>query len=485
MRREEYDFEAELAQSVSAIVNNEFDEGLSSGNSDTIVFENLYEEEDDLDFEDLSEVRKEHPYTPRQPGPRKHKKKSNVGIIVAIASISTIVIIAILVLCVTMFGGKKVNTDTYEYQSNMGMTMYESGDYESAAAYFNKALEYYNEADHVALRYYLHECEMRWGNPEKALDWLNELLNYDAYNIAAITRMAEYYDEQKDADKLNELILKYTDTPAQTAIEKYLNAMPGVSHCSGSYSTSIEVSLFNASGNEIHYTLDGTIPNAKDTLYTGPIVMEKGTNRLKAVCVSPEGLVSDVLECEYIVTYTVPEMPIVSPGSGAYESEQIISVDNFVNDGSYTAYYTLDGSTPTKDSPVYTGPIDMPAGNNVFTVVFLSKDGISSSNVKRNYNLKLLARYTFDEALTVLQQKMQKKGELSADVNRNAAGEEVRFVYYRKQSIDDKEMYLVNYDIRRDGSFARQDYLFGVDNVTGKCYIVTNADGVYKAEEYK
>lgn len=484
MRREEYDFEAELAQSVSAIVNNEFDEeDLSFVGKDTIEFENL--DEDEFDFEELSEARRERTYAPRSPKPQGRRKKSNAGIIVAITLVCIVIVTSVIVLLVTLGSGEKVDTDTYAYQTNMGMTMYRTGDYKSASDYFNKALTFYNEADHIALRYYLYECEMNLGNDERALEWLEELLNYDTYNVTAISRMAEYYESHSDVDSLNELILKYTGTPAETIIEKYLNVMPGVSHCSGNYSTSIQVKLFNSSGNDIHYTLDGTVPNVKDTLYTEPIVVEKGTTKLKAVSVSPEGIVSDVLECEYIVIYAVPEKPIVTPGSGTYETEQIISVDNFVNDGSYKAYYTLDGSIPTKDSPVYTEPIDMPGGNNVFTVLFLSKDGISSTTVKRNYNLKLSARYTFDEALTVMQQKMQQKGELSADANINAAGEEVRFVYYRKQSIDEKDMYLVNYDIRRDGIFVRQDYMYGIDIVTGKCYRVTNTNGVYKAEEYK
>lgn len=481
MRRDEYDFEAELAQSVSAIVNDEFEE--KDNQSATIVFESLEDEEDNFDLEELSDVRKERNYTKR---PRKTQKhKPNYNMYIAIGGVSFVVLC--VVLCLVLFlGGDKVETNNYDYQANMGMTLFVQKDYKGAAEYFEKALDYYSQADHVALRYYLYQCELNQGNEEKAIEWLDDLLTYDKNNITAISCKAEYFDRKQKVNELNDLISKYSDDSNVAAVlKKYLHNGPGVSHYSGSYNTSIDVSLFAKEGEEIHYTLDGTNPNAKDPLYTKPITMNKGSNTLKAVSVALDGRISDILECNYNVTYAVPEKPIISPGSGTYESEQIIKIDNYVDDGSYTAHYTLNGSLPTKDSPIYTGPIDMPGGNNVFTVIFLSKDGISSTTVKRNYNLKLAAKYTFDEAISVLQQKMQKKGDLSANVNQNANGEEIQFVYYRKQSIDEKDMYLVYFDIRRGGSFERQEYMYGIDVVTGKCYYVTNSGGKFKAEEYK
>jgi tetratricopeptide (TPR) repeat protein len=485
MRREDYDFETELANSVSAIVN----EGIDQYNADvsdataTITFENL-DEEDELDLDDLTEAHKErrYPKTPKKNTVSKRKKSSSLPIVLAAAAF-VVVVSAVVILFYSL--SQNAQKDTYTYQANMAVTQYKNKNYQNAISYFEKALTYYGEADQISIRYYLYLCEKASGNEEKGIERLEGLLSYDQYNTTAIRAIADYYYTKGDSQKLNDLISKYMDTDAESAVSSFVNTKPGVSHCSGSYTTSIEVKLFNQSGNEIHYTLDGTVPNAKDSLYTQPIKMEKGTTQLKAVSVSADGLVSDVLECEYTISYAVPEKPIVRPGSGSYEDEQMIIIDNFVNDGSYTAHYTLDGSVPTKDSPIYTGPIDMPGGNNVFSVIFLSKDGITSDIVKRNYNLKLSARYTFDDALEILKEKMQEKGEISADAAATASGQAIRFVYYRKQSIGDKDMYLVYFDIKKSGTFERQNYLYGVDMVTGKCYLVTNTDGTFRSDEYK
>lgn len=488
MNRDEYDFESELAQSISAIVNDEAEnnKGLHLGDSsdDTIIFEDLDEDFDTLEFERLpkkqSQMKSDNI---RKKTVKKKKKNSNAGIIIGITIVVTAVIIAVILILYSNQQNAKKNTYSYNY--NMAFAEYSDGDYAGAADYFSKALTYYDEADQINLRLYLYQCEKMLGNEEKGISWLIELLNYDNYNNNALSLIADYYFNSSNTDKLNELILKYKDTAGESAFSKYVNSKPGVSHGSGNYGTSIEVTLFCSTGNDIYYTLDGTVPNDKDTLYTEPVKIGKGTTTLKAVSIGENGIVSDILECKYVVTYAVPDKPVVTPGSGKYEDDQLIVIENFVDDGSYVAYYTFDGSVPSDESAVYTAPIDMPNGNNVFSVVFISKDGISTNVVKRNYNLKLSAKFSFDEALTMLKEKMVEKGDLAASGDATVVGESVRFVYYKKQSIDNKEMYLVYYDIKIGSGYVRQDYLYGIDVVTGKYYKITDADGILKADEYK
>jgi hypothetical protein len=51
----------------------------------------------------------------------------------------------------------------------------------------------------------------------------------------------------------------------------------------------------------------------------------------------------------------------------------------------YTAYYTTDGSTPTTESSLYTGPIEMPEGQTLFSTVLVGKTGKMTQITKRNY----------------------------------------------------------------------------------------------------
>ena len=78
------------------------------------------------------------------------------------------------------------------------------------------------------------------------------------------------------------------------------------------------------------------------------IEIQSGTTTIKAIAISDIGVCSDVVELEYTVDFKKPSAPTVGPASGTYEEGQTVTIDN-IPVGS-TAYYTLDGSTPTKNS---------------------------------------------------------------------------------------------------------------------------------------
>lgn len=70
------------------------------------------------------------------------------------------------------------------------------------------------------------------------------------------------------------------------------------------------------------------------------------------------GVYSNIVELVYTVDYKKPSAPSVSPESGTYSQGQQVTVSN-IPAGS-NAYYTLDGSTPTVNSEMYTEPFDIP-----------------------------------------------------------------------------------------------------------------------------
>ncbi|WP_053736563.1 chitobiase/beta-hexosaminidase C-terminal domain-containing protein [Nocardia sp. NRRL S-836] len=69
--------------------------------------------------------------------------------------------------------------------------------------------------------------------------------------------------------------------------------------------------------------------------------------------------------------------PTFSPPGGAYTSAQTVTISTATSGA--TIRYTVDGSTPTASSPLYSGPISVPSSRTVNAVAF--KSGLANSSV--------------------------------------------------------------------------------------------------------
>ena len=87
------------------------------------------------------------------------------------------------------------------------------------------------------------------------------------------------------------------------------------------------------------------------------------------------------------VLYTYSEYicksPLIAPVEGTYE--RTVSVTITAPEG--TVHYTTDGTEPTKDSPVYEGPIETYAGENEIRAVAIKDNGIYSDTVVQKYTI--------------------------------------------------------------------------------------------------
>lgn len=445
--------------------------------------ENIKEAEDAYDYSDLEDLSLITPKKKDEKPSREEEleEKAENGLKI-LGIITGILVLLIIIVCVVMFLVNNSKKNTYAYHYNLGVEAYQNMDYDSAIKYFEKALTY-KEANNINERLILYKCYKTIGEEDTAIGILEDLLQYDPYNVEAITVIAGYYYKNGNLQKLDEMIEKYKGTEAESALASYMLDVPAVSHDSGKYNNSISVVLYSATGDNIYYTLDGSEPTTYDTLYTTPIEIGKGTTTLKAVVINDAGVASDVVEYKYEIEFVTPDTPEVSPASGNYTENQQITISN-VPEGA-GAYYTFDGSTPTIESEQYTEPIDMPGGNNIFSVVFISNDNVSSAVVKRNYNLKVAEKYSFEDSVEAIKYVLIKRNEIASDGNKTADGEEIKFVYYAKREVDGNEMYLMYYDIKQDEGFVRQNYLFGVDVQKGTTYKVVDVNGVLTSEEYK
>lgn len=451
---------------------------------DDFLFEvdEIKEAEDVYDFNDLEDLS----LIP----PKKKQKKSVEDMLekkaaggMKILGIATGVI---LVLCVIAVGAyflfNSLKKNTYAYNYNQGVISYQEMKFEDAVKSFEKALTY-KDAHNINERIYLYKCYKTLGQEDKAIQMLREILQYEPYHEETIMALAAYYYNNGQAELLNGLVETYKGTEAENAVSSYMLDMPAVSHDSGRYNNSIDVVMYSSTGDNIYYTLNGSTPTSYDTLYTGPVNIGKGSTTLKAVVINSSGISSAVAEYKYDIEYVIPDAPDVSPASGNYTENQKITVENIAEGAD--AYYTLDGSVPTLESEKYTEPIDMPGGNNIFSVAVITGDGVSSSAVKRNYNLKVSEKYSFDASVEAIKYVLIKKQEITSDGSSTADGNAVKFVYYAKRTVNNSEMYLMYYDIMEGSEYVRQDYFWGVNVQTGETYKVVDVNGVLTPEEYK
>jgi hypothetical protein len=113
-------------------------------------------------------------------------------------------------------------------------------------------------------------------------------------------------------------------------------------------------------GASIYYTTDGTTPTTDSALYTGPISLSALTFpvTIKAIAVKPEWLDSDVLTAGYtLAAWSTTPVPTASPPAGTVELNATVTLSTETAGASI--YYTTDGTTPTTDSTLYTGPVSL------------------------------------------------------------------------------------------------------------------------------
>lgn len=164
---------------------------------------------------------------------------------------------------------------------------------------------------------------------------------------------------------------------------------PMVDLTAGYYTEKKNITLSSPQGYDIYYTFDPeTVLPEEGTLATGAIFLDEGIWDLRAVAVSGE-LVSDPLTASYKVFMPSPQTPGCSLAPNTYERRQRIWLrpgkDN-EKDTDITIYYTIDGSTPDADSPVWTGePFYLPSGKVKLQAVAVNGYGKASNILTVEY----------------------------------------------------------------------------------------------------
>ncbi len=154
------------------------------------------------------------------------------------------------------------------------------------------------------------------------------------------------------------------------------------SPASGTVSKGAKVTLKSTpSDADIFYTMDGTTPSMSSKRYTtGGITIQKNTT-LKAIAYKQGYIESSVLSANYSVKLTLQAS--LSSGTVDYLSQVRLTAD----DTDAAIYYTTDGSTPTRASVRYSGPIVIDHTTTIKAVA-MHDDYVTSDVLTRTYTVQ-------------------------------------------------------------------------------------------------
>ena len=164
-----------------------------------------------------------------------------------------------------------------------------------------------------------------------------------------------------------------------------VSAADGTTFCGDSYTVTLSCPL---DGAKIYYTTNGVTPRTSAAFaYTDPFTIY-GSANIVAVAVK-DGVKSDYTRVS--IAQIAPEAPVISPADGTeFRSETCEVTISCMTDGS-EIYYTLDGSTPQKESATkYTVPFTITDTTTVKAIAVggpLKSEVVTATLVRRSLSL--------------------------------------------------------------------------------------------------
>jgi tetratricopeptide (TPR) repeat protein len=312
----------------------------------------------------------------RQEKNAREQKKKQTKIILCVVGIVCVLVFALLVLGAAI---RTNHANSFDYQVELAQKAYDKGDLEQAIAYYENALALDNK--NVDVRLTLAGIYMEQKDYDSALVLYQEVLRIDKENREATKNLIAIYEEQENVDAILAL-QNAVDDSLLDLFADYVVSVPEFSLEEGTFEEEQTLQLSSDKGYHIYYTLDGTDPVTKGTVYTSPIELTENNKvyTVKAVCMNDKQIYSDVVSRTYQIDIPAPDTPIVTPDGGDFGVETTVTIT--VPDGC-SAYYTWDGTTPDGSSNRYSEPIMIPEGNNILAVIIYDNKTKLFSDVYR------------------------------------------------------------------------------------------------------
>ena len=277
-----------------------------------------------------------------------------------------------------------VYQNSYTGMIRKGYNAIQSRDYAAAERYFDRAVI----KDKSRPEAYVGHAEIYIDQDDldSAEEVFQDAIQTQPSNVKLYQAVIDFYMDTEQPGKISVLLQNCEDESVLDAVSDYISSAPEFSPEAGAFEEVQEVALTSETGGDIYYTLDGSEPSAENgTKYTEPVLLQdEGEFEIRAVAVNSKGIPSVVSSGTYTIQFPIVDAPAVTPSTGQYSQPQQITIT--VPDG-YTAYYTMDGTTPTSSSTQYTGPVTMPENaQTIFMAILVNNNnGKATEATTRNY----------------------------------------------------------------------------------------------------
>jgi glucose/arabinose dehydrogenase len=177
-------------------------------------------------------------------------------------------------------------------------------------------------------------------------------------------------------NKLRAFRADLSPSAVASAVFKFQVGTPVFSPPQGPITNNTPVSISTATpGAVIYYTINGTTPTTNSSTYSGPLMLSGGMT-VEAFGVATG--YSNSMVATAFFSFAQTATPVFSPSSGPITNGTSVSISCATP--AAVVYYTLDGSTPTTNSAIYTGPVIINGGTTVSA--FATADGYVNSAVQ-------------------------------------------------------------------------------------------------------
>lgn len=166
--------------------------------------------------------------------------------------------------------------------------------------------------------------------------------------------------------------------PSPTASASYVitdTAVPVITPPSGTYNKAISVVIADATpGATLYYTTNGTLPSTSSPRYIGPMLQTSDIS-IRALAVGPNGPAATVPSASYHIFPLTPASPVFASQGGRFTTVQSVAIAESTPGASI--YFTTDGSDPTANSTLYTGPVTVASTQTIRAIAIDSGTGLA------------------------------------------------------------------------------------------------------------